>query len=113
VHEYSIVASLVEKIEEIARQRSAVGVHRVRVRIGELAGVETDLLATAYETFRAETICASADLEIVPVPARWSCSRCGCAIRPGEILKCPNCGAPARLAEGDEILLDQVELEVA
>jgi hydrogenase nickel incorporation protein HypA/HybF len=113
VHEYSIVASLVEKVEQIAREKNAAGVHRVRVKIGELAGVETELLATAYDTFRAETVCANANLEIVSVPARWACRRCGRAIRAGEILTCPDCGAPARLAEGDEILLEQVELEVA
>jgi hypothetical protein len=28
------------------------------------------------------------------------------------VLKCDACGSPARLAEGDEIMLDRIEMEV-
>jgi hydrogenase nickel incorporation protein HypA/HybF len=113
MHEYSIVASLVEKVEEIARERGAVAVRGLLVRIGELSGVETDLLETAYNTFRERTICEDADLTILPVPARWACSRCEEPIARGSVLRCPRCGVPARLAEGDEIVLERVHLEVA
>mgnify|MGYP007027456606 CR=1 FL=1 len=30
-----------------------------------------------------------------------------------ELLRCPACGAAARLASGDEIVLESLELEVA
>jgi hydrogenase nickel incorporation protein HypA/HybF len=113
MHEYSIVMSLVERVEEIARERGAVAVRGLLVRIGELSGVETVLLETAYKTFRERTICENADLTILPVPARWTCSRCDQAIARGSVLRCPRCGVPARLAEGDEIVLDRVHLEVA
>ena len=113
MHEYSIVAALVEKVDAIARERQAVAVRRLLVRIGELSGVETELLSTAYATFREKTICESADLTILPVAARWACSECGKSVPRGEILRCRACGAPARLAEGDEIILERVEMEVA
>lgn len=113
MHEYSIVAALVEKVEEIARERNAVTVRSLLVKIGELAGVETDLLATAYETFRERTVCESADLTILPVAARWVCSGCAWSIPRGAVLQCSRCHAPALLAEGDEIVLERVELEVA
>jgi hydrogenase nickel incorporation protein HypA/HybF len=113
VHEYSIVASLVEKVEEIARERGAVAVRGLLVRIGELSGVETELLETAYKTFRERTVCEDAELTILPVPARWNCSRCNQTIPRGSVLRCPRCGVPARLAEGDEIVLERVHLEVA
>jgi hydrogenase nickel incorporation protein HypA/HybF len=113
VHEYSIVASLVEKVEEIARERHAVAVRGLLVRIGELSGVETELLATAYNTFREKTVCENADLIIRPVAARWICPRCEDSIPRGSVLRCSRCGVPARLAEGDEIVLDRVQLEVA
>ena len=29
------------------------------------------------------------------------------------VLSCPDCGAPARLTSGDEIILEQIEMEVA
>jgi hydrogenase nickel incorporation protein HypA/HybF len=46
------------------------------------------------------------------VKASWRCSGCGRSIPSGEVLRCPDCELPARLAEGQEILLDRIELEV-
>jgi hydrogenase nickel incorporation protein HypA/HybF len=112
VHEYSIVQALVERVAAEARARRATAVHRLSVRIGELSGVEVNLLATAYDTFRERTICAHAALDVLVVPARWECPKCGRAIGRGNLLQCPACVAPARLAEGDEIMLDRIEMEV-
>jgi hydrogenase nickel incorporation protein HypA/HybF len=109
VHEYSIVQSLFDQIEDVARARQAVAVHRVKVRIGELAGVEPGLLRTAYEVFRVRTLCEDAPLDIEAVPARWTCPVGHGDIERGHPLACSAC---ARLAAGDEIILDQLELEV-
>jgi hydrogenase nickel incorporation protein HypA/HybF len=113
MHEYSIIQALLERIEEEARRREARAVTAVRVAIGELSGVETELLATAYRTFRERTICEAAPLEIVPVAARWTCPRCQRAIAKGRALTCVACGLPARLLEGEEIVLERIEMEVA
>ena len=113
MHEYSIVGALLERIEELAEQRGAKAVHGVLVSIGELSGVEPDLLATAYETLRERTICERAKLTILPVAARWDCPECRQDIARGAILECARCGVPARLAAGDEIVLERVEMEVA
>jgi len=112
MHEYSIVQALFEQIEATARARGALAVKRVRVRIGELAGVEPTLLRTAYETFRVRTICEDAPLEVERVGARWTCPGAHGDIPRGRPLQCPACGRPARLAAGDEIVLEQLELEV-
>ena len=52
-------------------------------------------------------------MEVIRVPARWSCPRCDRPFSAGEILRCPDCNRPARLAEGDEIILEQIEMEVS
>ena len=113
MHEYSIVQALLEKVHAEARAHGALSVARVSIRLGELSGVEPDLLARAYETFREEGPCAGAPLHIAHVPARWECVACQEPIARGAVLACPRCGRSARLAEGDEIVLDRVELEVA
>ncbi len=113
MHEYSIVSALLERVETEARARQATAVHHLRVQVGELSGVETELLASAYELFRERTLCAGADLEIVPVPARWACPSCDLEIARGEVLRCADCAHPARLVGGDEILLERIEMEVA
>jgi len=112
VHEYSIVQALLCRVDEEARARHATAVHRLSVRIGELSGVEPRLLASAYEVFRERTVCDGAELAIESVPARWVCPACEAAIMQGSILTCADCGTPARLAEGDEILLVRIEMEV-
>lgn len=112
MHEYSIVQALVERVEAEARARAATAVHRVSVRIGELSGVEVDLLVTAYETFRDRTICRHAALDVRRVDARWECPKCARAIKQGDMLRCLTCAVPAELVAGGEITLDQIEMEV-
>jgi len=112
MHEYSIVSALLDRIEAEAESRGATGVHAVQVRIGDLAGVDRDLFRTAFDTFRVGTLCARTTLTVVPVEARWTCPRCGEPLARGAVLRCETCLEPARLARGDEIVLDRIELEV-
>ena len=114
MHEYSLVQSLVERVEAEASKRGALAVHRLSVRIGELSGVDPGLFQTAYDTFREGTICARAELVVERVPATWSCPGCGRRIERGAALRCPECSRPARLDDGgDALMLAQIELEVA
>ena len=69
MHEYSIVQAMFDQIGEVVRTQCAVSVRRVRVRVGQRAGVEPSLLRTAYEVFRVRTVCAEAPLEIETVMA--------------------------------------------
>jgi hydrogenase nickel incorporation protein HypA/HybF len=113
VHEYSLVQSLVGRVEALAAERRATAVHRLVVSVGELAGLDPGLFPTAYDTFRAGTICERAEMALRTVPARWSCPGCGREIARGGILTCDACGLPAKLSAGaDEILLETVEMEV-
>lgn len=113
MHEYSLVEALIGRVEAEARQRRALAVHGLSVRIGELAGVDPELFQTAYDTFRAGTICADAPLTLRRVPATWACPRCRAPIPRGEVLRCAGCDEPARLDEGsDALTLDAIDLEV-
>jgi len=113
MHEYSIVQSLLARVEAEARARGADAVERLEVSIGELAGVETDLLVTAFELFRERTVCSRAELMVRPVSALWQCPSCEREIARGSLLRCPSCQRPARLVAGDEIVLERIELEVS
>ncbi|HTM23765.1 MAG TPA: hydrogenase maturation nickel metallochaperone HypA [Vicinamibacterales bacterium] len=112
MHEYSIVQALYDTVVAQAAANRAVSVHGLRVRIGELSGVDPGLLDTAWRTFRERTLCAAAPLEVEMVSARWRCSQCGGEIARGGILTCGSCGGAARLEQGDEILLDRIVMEV-
>jgi hydrogenase nickel incorporation protein HypA/HybF len=112
MHEYSIVQAMFDQIEARAHERHALAVKRVTVRIGRSAGVDVPLLKTAYDTFRVKTICENAPLDVEEIPERWTCPSGHGDLVPGRKLACEVCGRPARLAAGDEIVLERLELEV-
>jgi len=83
------------------------------MRIGELAGVDSELFRTAFDGCRAERGYAAAALIIVAESAIWRCATCGAAVAAGGPLRCSACDGEARLAAGGELILDRLELEVA
>jgi hydrogenase nickel incorporation protein HypA/HybF len=113
MHEYSIIQSLVDSVAAAVGSRPGAAVHGVHVAIGDVAGVDCTLLATAYDVFRAGTLCENAALKIEKIPVRWECPRCNGEIATGGFLRCAFCDEPAFLASGDEIILERIELEVA
>jgi hydrogenase nickel incorporation protein HypA/HybF len=112
MHEYSLVQSLLERVAQEAAVHRAVAVHRVHVRIGSLAGVEAGLFTTAFEMLRPGTLCAGAELVLNREASVWSCPVCAVPVPADGALACPACGWPARLASGDALVLERVDLEV-
>jgi hydrogenase nickel incorporation protein HypA/HybF len=112
MHEYSVVQALLARVERAARTNGATRVHKLRVSLGELAGIEPELFLTAWETFRERTICAEAPLELQKIDARWGCPRCELGIAKNAALRCTSCGGPAQLLQGDELVLESIELEI-
>jgi hydrogenase nickel incorporation protein HypA/HybF len=112
MHEYSIVQALLRRAESEAAAHGAHAVTRIWVQVGELCGVECDLLRTAYDMFRERTICEQAPLVVSRVPVRWACPRCQTILVTGGVLKCTSCDVPAVLHSGDELILERIEMEV-
>lgn len=103
---------MLDRVKEEAERHQAKAVHRVWVSIGELSGVEGDLLAHAFEIAKKDTVCDKAVLELKRVAVQWTCPKCGLELTGREVLACPGCDAAAHLAQGAELLLERVELEV-
>ncbi len=113
MHEYSVASSLLRMAEAHAREHEARRVVRLGLRIGEQAGIEVELLETAWSLVCAGSLCEGASLEIRRVPLRWECPRCGGEIDSAQGLVCSPCGRPGRLSQGAELLLERIEMEVA
>jgi len=112
MHEYSLVMSLIERVESEAKQRSAKAIRRISIRVGDLSGVEADLLSSAFEIASSGTACESAELLVTREPARWACPRCEKTLDPEQSLRCASCNEAGRLAAGGELLFEQMEIEV-
>ena len=111
MHEASLVSALLARVEAAARAHGATVVRQVDVTLGELAGVEPELLLRAWEVFRQGTICDSAELVLAREPARWECPRCGAPPPRDGYLRCAACGLPARLAAGGDLVLARLTME--
>jgi hydrogenase nickel incorporation protein HypA/HybF len=111
--ERSVVLALLGRIELEAQRRNATRVRRVTVRIGEVSGVDPDLLAAAFAAGAEGTVCHGAELRVRRVATTWSCPSCGIDLPRGAALRCARCGAPGILREGSEMDLEQIDFEVA
>ena len=112
MHEYSIVQSLIDSCEEQAKQNDATKVTKVVVKIGVMSGVEPDLLQTAFDTFKEETICNDAQFIINIQKIIIQCNDCQ---KESELEKnqflCPSCqSANLKILDGEEMYLMQLEL---
>ncbi len=112
MHEMGIALEILRVCREAVADRPPGRIRRVEVAVGELAAVEPDLLATAWEAAVAGTRDAGAVLEIRWHPARQRCPDCGEVAEraAGSWLRlCPRCGLPLAVEGGDE--LDVLRLE--
>jgi hydrogenase nickel incorporation protein HypA/HybF len=114
MHELSVAQALVEQVEELAKQHGATGIHLIRVRIGPLAGIVGDMLATAFPLAAAGTIAESTRLELVESAIRVRCRTCGAETEAqANKLVCGACGDwQTEVVSGDELILETVELDI-
>ena len=77
MHETTLAAQLLRRIERAARAEGAARVTAVRLRVGEFAGVEPELLRIGFLRLAAGTMAEGARLEVEPVPLEAECAECG------------------------------------
>lgn len=117
MHELALMAELQQLAEEQSRQAGARHIHRLRVRVGSLAGVDADALRLAFAVLVANGApdgpWSSATLDLEAVPARCFCSDCGQSFMPIDVIHaCPRCGRlSSQVLTGRE--LELVSLEVS
>ncbi len=113
MHEYSIVQSLMAQCEEQAKMRNAKKITKVVVKIGILSGVEIDLLTSAFDTFKEDSICEGAEFIANLQPIVVRCKDCE---KESELKKfeyiCPKCGSKnLEIVDGEDMYLMSLEME--
>ena len=112
MHELSICQSMLRQIENLVEEKGARGVHSVRVQIGPLSGVESELLAQAFPVAVAGSVAQGAALIMETMPIRVRCQQCGAEseAKTNQLI-CGHCGDwRTTLISGDEMLLTSLEL---
>jgi hydrogenase nickel incorporation protein HypA/HybF len=83
----------------------------VRVRVGELSGVVPESLEFCFSAVTSGTQLEGTHLAIDRVPLTGSCPSCGrTGNLPDGLPLCPDCGSPANVLTGDELLVAEMEL---
>lgn len=112
MHELAVAQALVEQVDALIDQHDASGAAAIRVRIGPLAGVMPELLATAFPLVTAGSRMQHATLEFTHAPIQVRCQSCGAETEAAmNRLICGACGDwHTQIISGDELLLESVEL---
>ena len=113
MHEYSIVQSLIDSCYENAKANNASKVTKVVVKIGVMSGVEPDLLQTAFDTFKEDTICDGAEFILNIQQILVKCNSCQAESTLSKLeYHCPNCNSSdLKILDGEDMYLMQLELE--
>ena len=113
MHEYSIVQSLLDQCEEIAKENEVEKVTKVICKIGVLSGVEIHLLQTAFDTFKEGTICEDAEFIQNIQKLKLECKECGNVFEVDEVRYfCHKCESlRVKVLDGEDMYLMSLEME--
>lgn len=108
-----IASSVLEALETETRRFPGRRVVKAGLRVGELAGVDTESLRFCFEAITRGTVWEPLILEIEFCPRRHRCPRCSGVFAVGAFgLACPFCGEEETVfASGDELELSYLEVE--
>ncbi len=112
MHELSLMQEVRRQALAAATAEGARRIETIRLRVGELSGVEPDALRFAFPVVMEGSIAAEAELQLECEPAICACGPCGRSFRARDgCCDCPDCGTISRkLLSGRELRL--VALEV-
>jgi hydrogenase nickel incorporation protein HypA/HybF len=112
MHETSLAEKIVETALEVARENGAKRVSRLNLLLGELAGVEVETLAFAFQVACNDTAAEGCHLEVERVSGRFKCWTCANE-RAGDLYDlCPSCGNPGGdILAGREFRIISVDVD--
>ena len=115
MHEYGLALDLLAAAAEEVRRLGGPPVARLRIEVGELAGVSPEALRAALQVAGQGTAFETATIEIERVPGKLRCEGCGREGAPSELdiadpeaskpWICPRCGHLLRATQGHSLVL--------
>lgn len=112
MHEYSIVASLIDLCEKEAQKHHAKAIKTVEIDVGRLSGVEVHFLEQSFEVFKEGTICENAALKINLCDVTLLCNECKqTSIAKSNHFICPKCQSEnVQTTGGQELHVRSIEI---
>lgn len=112
MHEMALAEGVLNVIEDSARTQGFTRVKTVRLEIGRLAAVEPEALRFSFDVVKRGTIAEGAVIEIVDVPGRAWCMKCGDTVAIDERgAACPACGSyQLQVSGGEDMRVSELEV---
>jgi hydrogenase nickel incorporation protein HypA/HybF len=113
MHEMGIASSVLDAVRAESRRFPEGHVHKVGLRIGELAGVDPESVRFCFDALVRGSDLEPLALEIEYRSRRHVCAACGQSFAAAnENSACPACGsADASFSGGDELEIAYLEVE--
>jgi hydrogenase nickel incorporation protein HypA/HybF len=113
MHELGLAEEIFKNIEELAKKNNLKKITKIRIKVGEQAGVEEELLEHSLIDHRFPgTLAEGAELEIVQEKVRFRCPKCNQEYENITVAKCNSCGNEnLEIIAGTEIYIDHLEGE--
>ena len=112
MHEMSFAEQILQVVQREAANYPGATVVRVRLRAGELLGLDPASLRFCLEAISVDTVMEGAEIDMDQTGPELDCSECG-RVTIESVLDpvCPNCGRLGRLATGTEMVIEEIELD--
>jgi hydrogenase nickel incorporation protein HypA/HybF len=115
VHERSLAQALWAQAERLRQEHGAARVLALQVAVGELAGVEPELLRSAFDLLVQSSGAVGTRIELERVPLEARCDDCGVEFPVHRFrFLCPGCGGKGlTILRGEHLILQAVTLASA
>ncbi len=113
MHELGIATAVLQEARQEAQRHAGARLRKIRLRVGELSGVNAEALRFGFEVLARESELEPLELEIENCPRRQRCPACELTFTVANYdLTCPGCGsAQTEFVSGDELEVASLEME--
>ena len=113
MHEMSLCEGIRRVVDQASAAPDIARVTRVRLEIGQFAGVEKKALEFAWDVVMRGSKAEGSKLEMIDLPGRATCFDCMKSVEIAERFDpCPECGGGRLMPEGgDEMRIKDLEVQ--
>ncbi len=113
MHELSVMAYMLETVEEHAQQLGASKVLAINLVVGERSSIIDDSLLFYFDMLTPGTLAEGASLNVRRTPMRFHCRTCDSDYSPSRIdFRCPTCDTVGQVTDdGSELSIESMEIE--
>lgn len=114
MHELGIMTSVMETVEDSAKQAGATRILKVSLSVGEMTEAIEDALRFAFEALTEGTVHQGAQLDLEMVKPQSCCLDCGAVYEHDRFhMLCAECGSVnTQLIAGKELRIDSIEVDI-